>query len=66
MYIICDAIFNIFQGAKWYNLLSSKYSRMKPAIKIGMTLEDDHPSQDNAFKAREAPPRIEKCKLHRP
>lgn len=36
---------------------------MKPAIKIGMALEDDHPSQDNAFKAKEAPPRIEKCEL---
>nr|XP_039270701.1 centrosomal protein of 120 kDa-like isoform X1 [Styela clava] len=45
------------QAPKWYNLLSSKYSRLKPAIKIGMALEDDQPTQDNTFKARDAPPR---------
>ena len=45
------------KAAKWHNLLNSKYSRLKPGIKISMVLEDDnHPSQE-AFKASEAPPR---------
>ena len=35
---------------------------MKPAIKIGMALEDDQPSREKAFKAKDAPPRTEKCK----
>ena len=45
------------KAAKWYNLLSSKYSRLKPAIKIAMVLENDNVSAQSGFKASEAPPR---------
>ena len=42
---------------KWYPLLSSKYSRLKPAIKIGLMLEDDSVNENQMFKANDAPPR---------
>ena len=42
---------------KWYPLLSSKYSRLKPAIKIGLALEDDSNNENANFTAKEAPPR---------
>ena len=47
--------------SKWYNLLSSKYSRLKPAIKISMVLENDTSFKGfetkPGFKASDAPPR---------
>ncbi|XP_062924787.1 centrosomal protein of 120 kDa isoform X1 [Mobula hypostoma] len=45
------------QAVKWYPLLSSKYTKSKPEIKIGIVLETDTKPQVEAFKAREAPPR---------
>ncbi|XP_078253137.1 centrosomal protein of 120 kDa [Rhinoraja longicauda] len=45
------------QVLKWYSLLSSKYTKSKPEIKIGVVLETDAKPQVEAFKAREAPPR---------
>ncbi|XP_069749507.1 centrosomal protein of 120 kDa isoform X2 [Narcine bancroftii] len=45
------------QVSKWYPLLSSKYTKNKPEIKIGIVLETDTKPQMEAFKAREAPPR---------
>nr|CAB3229864.1 centrosomal protein of 120 kDa [Phallusia mammillata] len=45
------------QPAKWYNILSSKYPKLKPAVKISMILEDDSASEKHGFKAQEAPPR---------
>jgi len=46
------------QPAKWYNILSSKYSRLKPAVKIAIMLEDDSVPEKPVFKAQEAPPRL--------
>ena len=45
------------RAAKWHNLLNSKYSRLKPGIKVSMVLEDDNPQPHVTFKATEAPPR---------
>ncbi|XP_072038302.1 centrosomal protein of 120 kDa-like isoform X3 [Amphiura filiformis] len=43
--------------SKWYPLLSTKYSRHKPELKIGISLETDAQGQDQSFKAKSAPPR---------
>ena len=46
------------KAAKWYNLLSSKYSRLKPGIQVSMVLENDNTSPPQVgFKATSAPPR---------
>ncbi|XP_055489098.1 LOW QUALITY PROTEIN: centrosomal protein of 120 kDa [Leucoraja erinacea] len=45
------------EALKWYSLLSSKYTKSKPEIKIGIVLETDAKPHVEAFKAREAPPR---------
>ncbi|KAK1176279.1 centrosomal protein of 120 kDa isoform X3 [Acipenser oxyrinchus oxyrinchus] len=45
------------QTPKWYPLLSSKYTKVKPEILIGMALESDAKPLTDGFKAKEAPPR---------
>nr|XP_033784896.1 centrosomal protein of 120 kDa [Geotrypetes seraphini] len=45
------------QVPKWYPLLSSKYTKFKPEMQIGVTLETDTKPQADGFKAKEAPPR---------
>uniref|UniRef100_A0A3P8VJN2 Centrosomal protein 120 n=1 Tax=Cynoglossus semilaevis TaxID=244447 RepID=A0A3P8VJN2_CYNSE len=48
------------QEPRWFPLLSSKYTKQKPALLVGVSLENDskatEPSPDR-FKARKAPPR---------
>uniref|UniRef100_H2ZX34 Centrosomal protein of 120 kDa n=1 Tax=Latimeria chalumnae TaxID=7897 RepID=H2ZX34_LATCH len=42
---------------KWYPLLSSKYTKLKPEIQLSTALESDTKPQTEGFKAKEAPPR---------
>ncbi|XP_078070712.1 centrosomal protein of 120 kDa isoform X1 [Mustelus asterias] len=58
-YIILDlrSVQEAKQTPKWYPLLSSKYTKSKPEIKIAIVLETDIKPQVEGFKAKEAPPR---------
>ncbi|XP_060693677.1 centrosomal protein of 120 kDa isoform X2 [Hemiscyllium ocellatum] len=58
-YIILDlrSVQETKQAPKWYPLLSSKYTKSKPEIRIGIVLETDVKPQIEGFKAKEAPPR---------
>ncbi|XP_072440637.1 centrosomal protein of 120 kDa isoform X3 [Chiloscyllium punctatum] len=58
-YIILDlrSVQETKQAPKWYPLLSSKYTKSKPEIRIGVVLETDVKPQIEGFKAKEAPPR---------
>ncbi|XP_006812274.1 centrosomal protein of 120 kDa-like [Saccoglossus kowalevskii] len=42
--------------SRWYPLLNTKYARLKPEVRISITLENDN-QQEESFKARGAPPR---------
>ncbi|XP_056136157.1 centrosomal protein of 120 kDa [Lampris incognitus] len=61
-YIILDLRLaqEVKQEPKWYPLLSSKYTKQRPAILLAVALENDSkssvPSPDR-FKAKKAPPR---------
>ncbi|XP_015221272.2 centrosomal protein of 120 kDa [Lepisosteus oculatus] len=57
-YIILDlrSVQEMKQAPKWYPLLSSKYTKQKPAILVSLVLETDSKHSDG-FKAKEAPPR---------
>ncbi|KAM3611764.1 uncharacterized protein V6R79_023822 [Siganus canaliculatus] len=61
-YIILDlrSVQEVKQEPRWCPLLSSKYTKQKPALLISMMLENDtkapEPSPDR-FKAKKAPPR---------
>ncbi|XP_074650244.1 centrosomal protein of 120 kDa-like [Tubulanus polymorphus] len=46
------------QTAKWYPLLHGKYSRSKPEVRIGIYIDDDSNTEQQGFKARNAPGRI--------
>ncbi|KAG7481475.1 hypothetical protein MATL_G00067000 [Megalops atlanticus] len=58
-YIVLDlrSVQEVKQPPKWYPLLSSKYTKLKPAILISMVLENDTKQSPDRFKAKEAPPR---------
>lgn len=60
-YIILDlrSIQEIKQPPRWFPLLSSKYTKLKPAILLSMVLENDEKQSQSPepFKARKAPPR---------
>ncbi|XP_076127282.1 centrosomal protein of 120 kDa isoform X1 [Alosa pseudoharengus] len=58
-YIILDlrSIQEIKQPPRWFPLLSSKYTKLKPAILLSMVLENDEKQSPESFKARKAPPR---------
>lgn len=45
------------QAPKWHPLLSSKYTKVKPALLIGVILENDTKHTPEQFKAKKAPPR---------
>ncbi|NWW48403.1 CE120 protein, partial [Pedionomus torquatus] len=45
------------QAPKWYPLLSSKYTKFKSEIQVGVVLETDSKALVDGFKAKEAPPR---------
>ncbi|XP_041957044.1 centrosomal protein of 120 kDa isoform X2 [Alosa sapidissima] len=47
----------ISQPPRWFPLLSSKYTKLKPAILLSMVLENDEKQSPESFKARKAPPR---------
>ncbi|KAM7391037.1 hypothetical protein PAMP_021754 [Pampus punctatissimus] len=61
-YIVLDlrSVQEVKQESRWYPLLSSKYTKQRPALLIGVVLENDvkpsEPSPDK-FKAKKAPPR---------
>lgn len=61
-YIILDlrSVQEIKQAPKWYPLLSSKYTKLKPAILLTIVLENDTKQTElsiERFKAKKAPPR---------
>ncbi|KAJ8380965.1 hypothetical protein SKAU_G00017430 [Synaphobranchus kaupii] len=58
-YIVLDlrSVQEIKQAPKWYSLLSSKYTKLKPAILLSVVLEHDAKQTPDRFKAKEAPPR---------
>lgn len=58
-YIILDlrSVQEIKQAPKWHPLLSSKYTKVKPALLIGVILENDIKLTPEQFKAKKAPPR---------
>ncbi|XP_062237259.1 centrosomal protein of 120 kDa isoform X2 [Platichthys flesus] len=61
-YIVLDlrSVQEVKQEPRWFPLLSSKYSKQRPALLLATLLENDakasEPSPDR-FKARKAPPR---------
>uniref|UniRef100_A0A4W6CWP5 Centrosomal protein 120 n=1 Tax=Lates calcarifer TaxID=8187 RepID=A0A4W6CWP5_LATCA len=61
-YIVLDlrSVQEVKQEPRWYPLLSSKYTKQRPALLLSVVLENDtkpsEPSPDR-FKARKAPPR---------
>ncbi|XP_051807134.1 centrosomal protein of 120 kDa [Acanthochromis polyacanthus] len=61
-YIVLDlrSVQEVRQEPRWFPLLSSKYTKQKPALLLSMQLENDsrpsEPSPDR-FKAKKAPPR---------
>uniref|UniRef100_A0A4W5R657 Centrosomal protein of 120 kDa n=1 Tax=Hucho hucho TaxID=62062 RepID=A0A4W5R657_9TELE len=61
-YIILDlrSVQETKQAPKWYPLLSSKYTKLKPAILLTIALENDTKQTEltlERFKAKKAPPR---------
>ncbi|XP_066567429.1 centrosomal protein of 120 kDa [Amia ocellicauda] len=58
-YIILDlrSVQELKQVPKWYPLLSSKYTKSKPALLLSLLLETDYKHSADGFKAKEAPPR---------
>ncbi|CAM4719851.1 unnamed protein product [Leuciscus chuanchicus] len=58
-YIVLDlrSVQDIKQAPKWHPLLSSKYTKLKPALLIGVILENDTKPTAETFKAKKAPPR---------
>ncbi|XP_070760372.1 centrosomal protein of 120 kDa [Enoplosus armatus] len=61
-YIVLDlrSVQEVKQEPRWYPLLSSKYTKQRPALFLSVVLENDtkasEPSPDR-FKAKKAPPR---------
>nr|XP_046241768.1 centrosomal protein of 120 kDa [Scatophagus argus] len=61
-YIVLDlrSVQEVKQEPRWYPLLSSKYTKQRPALLLSVALENDtkpsEPSPDR-FKAKKAPPR---------
>uniref|UniRef100_W5KZB6 Centrosomal protein of 120 kDa n=1 Tax=Astyanax mexicanus TaxID=7994 RepID=W5KZB6_ASTMX len=58
-YIVLDlrSVQEVKQPPKWYPLLSSKYTKLKPALFLSMVLENDNKQPPDQFKAKKAPPR---------
>ncbi|XP_029296447.1 centrosomal protein of 120 kDa isoform X2 [Cottoperca gobio] len=61
-YIVLDlrSVQEVKQEPRWYPLLSSKYTKQRPALLLSMALENDaKPSEPSPerFKAKKAPPR---------
>ncbi|XP_067270694.1 centrosomal protein of 120 kDa isoform X2 [Pseudorasbora parva] len=58
-YVVLDlrSVQDIQQAPKWHPLLSSKYTKLKPALLVGMILENDPKQPVEPFKVKKAPPR---------
>ncbi|XP_072537057.1 centrosomal protein of 120 kDa isoform X2 [Salminus brasiliensis] len=58
-YIVLDlrSVQEVKQPPKWYPLLNSKYTKLKPALLLSMALENDNKQPPDQFKAKKAPPR---------
>ncbi|KAI4882818.1 hypothetical protein NFI96_025052 [Prochilodus magdalenae] len=58
-YIVLDlrSVQEVKQPPKWHPLLSSKYTKLKPALLLSMVLENDTKHPPDQFKAKKAPPR---------
>ncbi|KAJ0068132.1 hypothetical protein NL108_016283, partial [Boleophthalmus pectinirostris] len=61
-YIVLDlrSVQEIKQEPRWFPLLSSKYTKLKPALLLSAQLETDskpEPASLDKFKAKQAPPR---------
>ncbi|XP_016353863.1 centrosomal protein of 120 kDa-like [Sinocyclocheilus anshuiensis] len=56
-YIVLDlrSVQEIKQAPKWHSLLSSKYTKLKPALLISVILENDTKPTAEQFKAKKAP-----------
>ncbi|KAK3540585.1 hypothetical protein QTP70_034343 [Hemibagrus guttatus] len=58
-YIVLDlrSVQEVKQPPKWYSLLSSKYTKLKPSLLLSLVLENDTKQATDQFKAKKAPPR---------
>ncbi|XP_036000182.1 centrosomal protein of 120 kDa isoform X2 [Fundulus heteroclitus] len=62
-YVVLDlrSVTEVRQEPRWHQLLSSKYTKQKPALLVSVILENDskaeEPSPAETFKAKKAPPR---------
>ncbi|KAF4072204.1 hypothetical protein AMELA_G00260510 [Ameiurus melas] len=58
-YIVLDlrSVQEVKQPPKWYSLLSSKYTKLKPSLLLSLALENDTKQAPDQFKAKKAPPR---------
>ncbi|XP_077073658.1 centrosomal protein of 120 kDa isoform X2 [Siphateles boraxobius] len=58
-YIVLElrSVQDVKQAPKWHPLLSSKYTKLKPALLISVMLENDTKQTAESFKAKKAPPR---------
>ncbi|XP_070542235.1 centrosomal protein of 120 kDa-like isoform X2 [Ptychodera flava] len=49
--------------SKWYPLLNTKYARLKPELRIGISLEYEGQTKEESFKAKPAPRRKGQAEL---
>ncbi|XP_060737257.1 centrosomal protein of 120 kDa isoform X1 [Tachysurus vachellii] len=58
-YIVIDlrSVQEVKQPPKWYSLLSSKYTKLKPSLLLSLVVENDNKQATDQFKAKKAPPR---------
>uniref|UniRef100_A0A8C2X3K0 Centrosomal protein 120 n=1 Tax=Cyclopterus lumpus TaxID=8103 RepID=A0A8C2X3K0_CYCLU len=61
-YIVLDlrSVQEVQQEPRWFPLLSSKYTKQRPALLLSMSLENDaklHQPSPDRFRAKKAPPR---------
>ncbi|KAF7695255.1 centrosomal protein of 120 kDa [Silurus meridionalis] len=58
-YIVLDlrSVQEVKQPPKWYSLLSSKYTKLKPSLLLSLVLENDTKQAPEQLKAKKVPPR---------
>lgn len=61
-YVVLDlrSVQEVRQEPRWHQLLSSKYTKQKPALLVGLVLENDSKAAEASperFRAKKAPPR---------
>uniref|UniRef100_A0A673HLT8 Centrosomal protein 120 n=1 Tax=Sinocyclocheilus rhinocerous TaxID=307959 RepID=A0A673HLT8_9TELE len=52
---LSEILLCVLQAPKWHSLLSSKYTKLKPALLISVILENDTKPTAEQFKAKKAP-----------